>query len=151
VEGADKPIVAAVGGLALGGGNELALGCHYRVCAPGTMIGLPEVNLGLLPGAGGTQRLPRLIGAAKALEMIVSGNPIKAEEAVKLGYGEKVVEGDLVEGAIAFAREVVAQGSQRPKIRDRSVDPPRCPAAPTRSSRRRASTWRRPTAGSPRR
>ncbi|HYF60492.1 MAG TPA: 3-hydroxyacyl-CoA dehydrogenase NAD-binding domain-containing protein [Burkholderiaceae bacterium] len=127
IENADKPVIAAVGGLALGGGNELALGCHYRVCAPGTMIGLPEVNLGLLPGAGGTQRLPRLIGAAKALDMIVSGNPIRAEEAVKLGYGSKVVEGDLVEGAIAFAREVVASGSARPKIRDRSVDPASMP------------------------
>jgi len=71
IEGADKPVVAAVAGLALGGGNELALGCHYRVCAPGTQIGLPEVNLGLLPGAGGTQRLPRVVGAAKALDMIV--------------------------------------------------------------------------------
>jgi 3-hydroxyacyl-CoA dehydrogenase len=127
IEGADKPVIAAVGGLALGGGNELALGCHYRVCAPGTMIGLPEVNLGLLPGAGGTQRLPRLIGAAKSLEMIVSGNPIRAEEAIRLGYGSKIVEGDLVAGAVAFAREVVAGGAARPKIRDRSVDPATVP------------------------
>ncbi len=127
IEGAPKPVVAAVGGLALGGGNELALGCHYRVCAPGTMIGLPEVNLGLLPGAGGTQRLPRLIGAAKALDMIVTGNPIKAEEAIRLGYGTKIVEGDLVAGAIAFAREVVAAGAARPKIRDTSVDPASLP------------------------
>ena len=127
IEGADKPVVAAVGGLALGGGNELALGCHYRVCAPGTMIGLPEVNLGLLPGAGGTQRLPRLIGAAKSLDMIVTGNPIRAEEAFKLGYCSKIVEGDLVAGAVAFAREVVASGAARPKIRDRSVDPATVP------------------------
>jgi 3-hydroxyacyl-CoA dehydrogenase len=127
IEGADKPVIAAVAGLALGGGNELALGCHYRVCAPGTMIGLPEVNLGLLPGAGGTQRLPRLIGAAKALDMIVSGNPIRAEEAVKLGYGSRIVEGDFVAGAVAFAREVVASGSARPKIRDRAVDPASTP------------------------
>jgi 3-hydroxyacyl-CoA dehydrogenase len=127
IEGADKPVVAAVAGLALGGGNELALGCHYRVCAPGTMIGLPEVNLGLLPGAGGTQRLPRLIGAAKALDMIVSGNPIRSEEAFKLGYCSKLIEGDLVAGAVAFAREIVAQGAARPKIRDRSVDPASMP------------------------
>jgi 3-hydroxyacyl-CoA dehydrogenase len=127
IEDAPKPVVAAVGGLALGGGNELALGCHYRVCAPGTMIGLPEVNLGLLPGAGGTQRLPRLIGAAKALDMIVTGNPIKAEEAISLGYGTKIVEGDLVAGAVAFAREVVASGAARPKIRDKSVDPASMP------------------------
>ena len=130
IEGAAKPIIAAVGGLALGGGNELALGCHYRVCAPGTMIGLPEVNLGLLPGAGGTQRLPRVVGAAKALDMIVTGNPIKAEEAFKLGYCAKIVEGDLVAGAIGFAREVVAGGSARPKIRDRSVDPASMPGGP---------------------
>jgi 3-hydroxyacyl-CoA dehydrogenase len=127
IEGADKPVVAAVAGLALGGGNELALGCHYRVCAPGTMIGLPEVNLGLLPGAGGTQRLPRVVGAAKALEMIVSGAPIKAEEAFKLGYCSKLVEGDLVAGAVAFAREVVASGAARPKIRDQAVDPASMP------------------------
>jgi 3-hydroxyacyl-CoA dehydrogenase len=127
IEGAPKPVVAAVGGLALGGGNELALGCHYRVCAPGTIIGLPEVNLGLLPGAGGTQRLPRLIGAAKALDMIVTGNPIKAEEAIHLGYGTKIIEGDLIAGAIAFAREVVAAGASRPKMRDKSVDPASLP------------------------
>jgi 3-hydroxyacyl-CoA dehydrogenase len=127
IEGADKPVVAAVAGLALGGGNELALGCHYRVCAPGTLIGLPEVNLGLLPGAGGTQRLPRVVGAAKALDMIVSGAPIKAEEAFKLGYCSKLVEGDLVAGAVAFAREVVASGAARPKIRDSAVDPASMP------------------------
>jgi 3-hydroxyacyl-CoA dehydrogenase len=127
IEGADKPVVAAVAGLALGGGNELALGCHYRVCAPGTLIGLPEVNLGLLPGAGGTQRLPRVVGAAKALDMIVSGAPIKAEEAFKLGYCSKLVEGDLVAGAVAFAREVVASGAARPKIRDQAVDPESMP------------------------
>jgi 3-hydroxyacyl-CoA dehydrogenase len=130
IEDAPKPVVAAVGGLALGGGNELALGCHHRVCAPGTMIGLPEVNIGLLPGAGGTQRLPRLIGVAKALDMIVSGNPIKAEEAVALGYGAKVIDGDLVAGAVAFAREVVAAGAQRPRIRDRQVDPATMPGGP---------------------
>ena len=127
IEGADKPVVAAVGGLALGGGNELALGCHYRVCAPGTLIGLPEVNLGLLPGAGGTQRLPRVVGAAKALDMIVSGAPIKAEEAFRLGYCSKLVDGDLVAGAIVFAREVVASGAARPKIRDKAVDPASTP------------------------
>jgi 3-hydroxyacyl-CoA dehydrogenase len=121
VENAGKPVIAAVAGLALGGGNELALGCHYRVGAPGTLIGLPEVNLGLLPGAGGTQRLPRVVGAAKALEMIVGGAPIKAEEAARLGFFDRLIEGDLLAGALAFAREVVAAGSQRPRIRDRAV------------------------------
>jgi 3-hydroxyacyl-CoA dehydrogenase len=130
IEGADKPVVAAVAGLALGGGNELALGCHYRVCAPGTQIGLPEVNLGLLPGAGGTQRLPRVVGAAKALDMIVSGNPIRAEEAIELGYCSKLLDGDFVAGAVAFAREVVAAGAARPKIRDKSVDPASMPGGP---------------------
>jgi len=130
IEGAPKPVVAAVAGLALGGGNELALGCHWRVCAPGTQIGLPEVNLGLLPGAGGTQRLPRVVGAAKALDMIVTGTPIRAEEAAKLGYCSKIVEGDLVAGAVAFAREVVAAGGQRPRIRDRAVDPASMPGGP---------------------
>ena len=86
IETATKPVVAAIAGLALGGGCELALACHYRVGAPGTQIGLPEVNIGLLPGAGGTQRLPRVLGVAKALEMIVSGAPIKAEAAAKLGF-----------------------------------------------------------------
>jgi 3-hydroxyacyl-CoA dehydrogenase len=130
IENAGKPVIAAVGGLALGGGNELALGCHYRVCAPGTMIGLPEVNLGLLPGAGGTQRLPRVVGAAKALDMIVSGNPIRAEEAIQLGYGSRLIDGDLVAGAIAFAREVVAAGSARPRLRDRAVDAASMPGGP---------------------
>jgi len=130
IEGAAKPVVAAIAGLALGGGNELALGCHYRVGAPGTMIGLPEVNLGLLPGAGGTQRLPRVVGAAKALDMIVTGSPIKAEEAAKLGYFDRLIEGDLIAGAVAFAREVVAQGSARPKIRDRAVAPESMPGGP---------------------
>jgi 3-hydroxyacyl-CoA dehydrogenase len=127
IEAAAKPVVAAVAGLALGGGNELALGCHYRVGAPGTQIGLPEVNLGLLPGAGGTQRLPRVVGAAKALDMIVSGVPIRADEAAKLGYFDKLIEGDLVAGAVGFAREVVAAGAARPRIRDRAVPPESLP------------------------
>jgi 3-hydroxyacyl-CoA dehydrogenase len=121
IESAAKPVVAAVAGLALGGGNELALGCHYRIGRGGAQIGLPEVNLGILPGAGGTQRLPRVVGAAKALEMIVTGNPIRSEEAARLGYFERLVDGDLVAGAVAFAREVVAGGAKRPRIRDRAV------------------------------
>jgi 3-hydroxyacyl-CoA dehydrogenase len=127
IENAAKPVVAAIAGLALGGGNELALSCHYRVGAPGTQIGLPEVNLGLLPGAGGTQRLPRIVGASKALDMIVTGNPIRAEQAAKLGYFSKLIEGDFVAGAVAFAREVVAAGAKRPRIRDLTVDPASMP------------------------
>jgi len=127
IETATKPVVAAIAGLALGGGCELALACHYRVGAPGTQIGLPEVNIGLLPGAGGTQRLPRVLGVAKALEMIVSGAPIKAEAAAKLGFFEKLIEGDLIAGAVAFAQEVVAAGSKLPRVRDRAVDPASMP------------------------
>ena len=127
IEDAPKPVIAAVAGLALGGGNELALACHYRVGLPGTQIGLPEVNLGLLPGAGGTQRLPRAIGAAKALDMIVTGNPIRAEEALKLGYFDSLTDADLLAGAAAFARKVVADGSKRPRLRDRTVSPDSMP------------------------
>jgi enoyl-CoA hydratase/carnithine racemase len=104
IEGADKPVIAAVGGLALGGGNELALGCHYRVCAPGTMIGLPEVNLGLLPGAGGTQRLPRVVGAAKALDVIQKLMPEVnewADKAAKQLYFASYVAPSPTAGACA--------------------------------------------------
>ena len=121
IESAPKPVIAAIAGFALGGGNELALGCHYRVGVAGAQIGLPEVNLGILPGAGGTQRLPRLIGAAKALDMIVTGTPIRSEEAAKLGYFDRLLEGDLVAGAIGFAREVAIPAGKLPKLRDRTV------------------------------
>ncbi|UCE32246.1 MAG: enoyl-CoA hydratase/isomerase family protein, partial [Burkholderiales bacterium] len=130
IEASGKPVVAAVHSIALGGGNELALGCHYRVVAPGGQIGLPEVKLGLLPGAGGTQRLPRLIGAERALELIVGGNPMRCEAIASLGYAERVIDGDLVEGAIEFAREVIEQGAATPKVRDRSVDPASMPGGP---------------------
>ena len=108
---ARKPVVAAIHGVCMGGGLELALGCHYRVAAPGAQIALPEVKLGLLPGAGGTQRLPRVIGVENALNMIVTGEPVPSELLAK-APGQKlfdeIVEGDLLDGAIAFAREVVA-------------------------------------------
>jgi len=116
-----KPMIAAIGGFALGGGLELALGCHYRVAAPGAQLGLPEVKLGLLPGSGGTQRLPRVVGAARAIEMMTTGNPIPAEEAAKLGLVDEVVSGDLLEGAIAFAKRLLAEGRGPRRIRDMSV------------------------------
>ena len=116
-----KPMVAAIGGFALGGGCELALGCHYRVALPKTQIGLPEVKLGLLPGSGGTQRLPRVVGAARAVQMMTSGDPVRAEEAVKLGLVDEVVQGDLLEGAVAFAKKLVAEGKGPRRIRDASV------------------------------
>src|SRR5215469_14128619 len=98
-----KPVIAVMHGTALGGGFELALACHFRVLAPGARVGLPEVKLGLLPGAGGTQRLPRLVGPEKALRMIVTGEPIGAIEALSDGNIDEIVQGDLVAGAVDFA------------------------------------------------
>ena len=102
-----KPVVAAIHGYALGGGLETALACHYRVAVPSAKVGLPEVLIGILPGAGGTQRLPRLIGPKAALEMITSGRHVPAEEAHKLGIIDELApEGGLKEAAIAFARKI---------------------------------------------
>ena len=116
-----KPMVAAIGGFALGGGCELALACHYRVALPKAQIGLPEVKLGLLPGSGGTQRLPRVVGAAQAVAMMTSGNSVPAEKALGLGLVDEVVQGDLLEGAVAFAKKLVAGGKGPRRIRDMSV------------------------------
>ena len=119
MENASKPIVAAIHGTALGGGLETALCCHFRVCDPDARFGLPEVNLGLLPGAGGTQRLPRVVGAEKALQMMVLGSQIGSAEALQAGLVEAVVEGDLRAGAVAFAQRVVTDAAPLQKIRDR--------------------------------
>src|ERR1700687_5320777 len=118
MENSSKPIVAAIHGTALGGGLETAMACHYRVAVPSAQVGQPEVKLGIIPGAAGTQRLPRLAGVAKAVELCADGNPIKAEEALKFGIVDRIVEGDLLAGAVAFAREV----ADRPlrKTRERS-------------------------------
>jgi 3-hydroxyacyl-CoA dehydrogenase len=116
-----KPTVAAIHGTALGGGLELAMGCTYRVATPDAQLGLPEVKLGVLPGAGGTQRLPRVVGAQKALEMMLSGNPIKATEGQEVGLIDRLIDGDLLSGAVAFAREV-ADTRPLPRISDRGVD-----------------------------
>jgi len=123
---ASKPVVAAIHGTCMGGGLELALGCHYRVAAPGTNVALPEVKLGLLPGAGGTQRLPRVVGVETALNMIVGGEPVKSERLAMLPgqtLFDRIVEGDLVEGACAFAREVA---DKRPlkRVRDLPLSHP---------------------------
>src|SRR5260221_7740674 len=101
-----KPVVAAIHGTPLGGGLEVALSSGYRVAMPSAKLGLPEVKLGILPGGGGTQRLPRLVGVEKALEMIVSGEPVSAAEAKAMGLVDEIVSGDLLEGAVAFARTV---------------------------------------------
>ena len=114
-----KPVVAAIHGTALGGGLETALACHFRVAVASARFGLPEVKLGLCPGAGGTQRLPRVVGPEQALEMIVGGNPIGGREALAHGLADEIVEGDLTEGAIAFARRAVAEGRPLVRIRDR--------------------------------
>jgi 3-hydroxyacyl-CoA dehydrogenase len=100
-----KPLVAAIGGFALGGGLELALGCHYRIAAPRSQLGLPEVKLGILPGSGGTQRLPRVIPMAEAVRMMTTGNTIPAEKAKELGLVDEIVAGDLLDAAIKFLRE----------------------------------------------
>ncbi len=122
IESATKPVIAAIHGTALGGGLETALGAHYRVAVPSAKLGLPEVKLGLLPGAGGTQRLPRVVGAEAALKMVTSGNPIGAKVALESGLVDELVdEADLRGGAIAFARKVVAENRPLKKIRDRSV------------------------------
>jgi 3-hydroxyacyl-CoA dehydrogenase len=113
-----KPLVGAIGGFALGGGLELALGCHYRVAAPRAQLGLPEVKLGLLPGSGGTQRLPRVVPVADALKMMTSGAPITSEKALEFGLVDEVTSGDLLEGALAFAKRLVADGKGPRRIRD---------------------------------
>src|SRR5947207_3588154 len=115
-----KPIVAAIHGYALGGGLETALACHYRVAVPSAKVGLPEVQIGILPGAGGTQRLPRLTGPRAALEMITSGRHVPAAEAQGLGIIDEVVpEADLRNAAIAFARRI-ADRRPLPRIRDKN-------------------------------
>jgi 3-hydroxyacyl-CoA dehydrogenase len=110
IEVAPKPVVAAINGMALGGGMELAMGSHYRIAAPSVSVGQPEVHLGFIPGGGGTQRLPRLIGVEKALEMIVGGNPIDAATALKYGAIDEVVEGDLVARAVELAEQKADSG-----------------------------------------
>ena len=120
IEACSKPVVAAIHGTALGGGLETAMGAHYRVANATARLGQPEVHLGIPPGDGGTVRLPRVVGVQKALEMNVSGNPISAQEAHSYGLVDEIVEGDLKEGAIAFARKVVAEGRPLVKIRDKN-------------------------------
>ncbi len=118
IEDCPKPIVMAMHGTALGGGLELAMAGHYRVAVPGTQVGQPEVKLGIIPGAGGTQRLPRLVGVAKAVEMCAYGSPIKADEALRLGLIDRIIDGDLQAGAVGFARDIVGRPVQ--KTRDKS-------------------------------
>jgi 3-hydroxyacyl-CoA dehydrogenase len=120
IEDSTKPVVMAIHGTALGGGNEVAMAGHYRVAVPDAQIGQPEVNLGIIPGAEGTQRLPRLVGVAAAVDLCVSGKPIRAPQALKLGLIDRVIEGDLLTGAVAFAREIADQGGALRKTRELS-------------------------------
>ena len=121
IETSSKPVVAAIHGHALGGGLELAMCCHYRVIVPQARVGQPEVKLGIPPGAGGTQRLPRLAGVKAALDMIVSGNPVTAQQSVSLGICDQLVEKDLLEGALEFASKVGQAGGPHQLARDRKV------------------------------
>ncbi|MFZ3244773.1 MAG: 3-hydroxyacyl-CoA dehydrogenase NAD-binding domain-containing protein, partial [Candidatus Acidiferrales bacterium] len=118
IEDCRKPVVMAIHGAAFGGGMELAMAGHYRVAVPGAQLGQPEVKLGIIPGAGGTQRLPRLAGVSKAVEMCSLGNPISAQEAFELGIVDRLLQGDLLGQAVAFAREVAAKPI--PKTRERN-------------------------------
>ena len=124
VEASDKPVVAAIGGVCMGGGLELALGCHYRVALPSAQIALPEVKLGLLPGAGGTQRLPRAIGVERALNMIVSGSTVAADRFANTALVDRLIEGDLLQGAVALAREVSRDNRSPRRLRDVKIDYP---------------------------
>jgi 3-hydroxyacyl-CoA dehydrogenase len=123
VEACEKPVVAAIHSVAMGGGLELALGCHYRVAIAGAQIALPEVKLGLLPGAGGTQRLPRVVGVELALNMIVAGEPVPSEKLAGTKLFDEMLKGDLMPGAIAFAKKV-ADVRPLPKVRDLKIDYP---------------------------
>ena len=122
MEASDKVIVAAIHGTALGGGLETAMGCHYRCAIKSAKIGLPEVTLGLLPGATGTQRLPRLVGPKKALDIMITGRPISAESALESGAIDAIVEGDLKEGALEYASQLVKDEALPKRISQMSVD-----------------------------
>jgi len=122
VERSAKPVVAAIHSVAMGGGLELALGAHYRVASAGAQIALPEVKLGILPGAGGTQRLPRVVGLETALNMIVSGTPVLSEKLAGTALFDKMAEGDLLAEAIAFAKQVGAKSGPHPLVRNRKIE-----------------------------
>lgn len=123
IEASDKPVVAAIHGSALGGGLEIAMACHYRVAAPSAKMGLPEVKLGLMPGARGTQHLPRLVGVEKALEIIALGNPVSAPDALDAGLVDALAAGDLVDDACRFARDIADRPFTRTRDKSAKVVP----------------------------
>jgi 3-hydroxyacyl-CoA dehydrogenase len=144
IENFSKPVVVALHGTALGGGMELAMSAHYRVASPDAKMGQPEVNLGIIPGAEGTQRLPRLVGIAAAVDMCVSGKPITAPEALRLGLIDRIIEPDLREGAIAFCREVAGRGSHvRTRDRNEKLGPPAANVSIFAAGREQAAKIRR--------
>lgn len=123
IEDSPKPIVMAIHGQALGGGMEVAMAGHYRVIAQAAQVGQPEVTLGIIPGAAGTQRLPRLAGVAKAVEMCAFGEPIGAQEALALGIVDRIIEGDLLTGGVAFARQVAHRPAPKTRERNEKLTP----------------------------
>ncbi|HEV2963730.1 MAG TPA: 3-hydroxyacyl-CoA dehydrogenase NAD-binding domain-containing protein [Candidatus Angelobacter sp.] len=124
IEDCPKPVIMAIHGTAFGGGLELAMAGHYRIASPSAQVGQPEVKLGIIPGAAGTQRLPRLAGVAKGVELCADGNPIKAAEALKLGIIDRIIEGDLLTGALAFAREVAGKPTRKTRERNEKLGTP---------------------------
>jgi 3-hydroxyacyl-CoA dehydrogenase len=123
LENLEVPLIAAMHGTVLGGGLEIALACHYRIAVPGTRFGFPEVTLGIIPGAGGTQRMPRLIGVDNTLDLILSAKPVDAQQGLELGFIDAVVEGDLLQSALAYARKLVSEGKGPRRTSERKVDP----------------------------
>jgi 3-hydroxyacyl-CoA dehydrogenase len=128
IETSPKPVVAAITGLALGGGLELCMACHYRAAAAAAPLGMPEVKLGLLPGAGGTQRLPRLVGVERALDMIVSGKPVPARDLAQTGLLDSTADGDALAAAMALAERIIAEKLPLKKARDAKIDLPNAAA-----------------------
>ena len=121
IEKSSKPVVAAIHGTALGGGLETAMACHYRVAIPTALVGQPEVKLGIIPGAAGTQRLPRLAGVARGVEMCAGGDPISATDAHQAGIVDQIIEGDLLQGALAFARTKIGTPPRRTRDLNRKL------------------------------
>jgi 3-hydroxyacyl-CoA dehydrogenase len=139
LEGLPVPVIAAMHGTVLGGGLEISLACHYRIALPGTRFGLPEITLGVIPGAGGTQRMPRLIGVEKTLELVLNAKPVDAATAVELGFLDGVVEGGLRAAAIDYATRLVAAGRGPRRTSERAVDPDSATAEVIERCRKRAA------------
>ncbi len=143
VEDCPKPIVIAIHGTALGGGLELAMAGHYRVAVADALIGAPEANLGIIPGAEGTQRLPRLVGVPAAIDMCVTGKPLRAPDALQIGLIDRIVDGELLEGALAFAREVAGKPFTKTRDRADKLGTPEANAAAFEAGRQQARKIRR--------